>query len=344
MNAILTRLDRFQRRHRSTAFGYGVVKKYGEDRGGYLAALIAYYGFLSLFPLLLLFYTVSSYILPHYPGAQKALTDSVLGEFPVIGPQLRENAGHPLHGSSLALVFGVLGLAWGALGVSQVLQETMYQVWDVPRKIRPNFLTRILKGLLLFALLGVGVAATTVVASLGSVLNWGPFGSVLAAIPAAVVNIAVFYGMFRILSPPHIKGRQLLPGSVMAGIGWQVLQTVGVNLVSHQLRHASQVYGVFGFTLALLSFLYLAGQLTAYSAELNVVKARHLWPRSMLADAADSEAAPPHQQPRPPLPPRPHWSSEPDDRGEADDSDGESRRKLVSLISIRRPDPEHAIP
>ncbi|MDQ1413609.1 MAG: hypothetical protein QOE07_2197 [Acidimicrobiaceae bacterium] len=350
MKNILRRLDGFQKRHRRLALVVGLFKKYGDDRGGYLAALIAYYGFLSLFPLLLLFYTATSYILPHYPEAQRSLTNSVIGEFPVIGPQLRENAGHPLHGSSLALVFGLLGLAWGALGVSQILQETMYQVWDVPRRIRPKFVTRIVKGLLLFGLLGVGVAGTTVVSSLGSVLNWGPFGSVLAALPAAVVNIGVFYCMFRILSPPDIKGGAVLPGAVMAGIGWQVLQTVGVNLVSHQLRHASQVYGVFGFTLALLSFLYLAGQLTVYSAELNVVKARHLWPRSILPEdeaqaarpggreagrAAESPQRPEHRQP-----PRPHWSTESEHH---DETNGDSPRKLVSLIGIRRSDSEASV-
>ncbi len=294
MKQALRRLDRFQQRHRVTAFAVGVVKKYGDNRGGYLAALIAYYGFLSLFPLLLLFYTVSAYVLPHYAGAQKALTASVVGEFPVIGDQLRTNTAHPLHGSAVALVFGVLGLAWGALGVSQVLQETMYEVWDVPRTDRPGFVARVTKGLLMFVLLGLGIAATTVVSSLGTALNWGPFGSLLAALPAALVNIGVFFGMFRLLSPRGVDSDSLVPGAMVAGIGWQVLQTIGVNLVSHQLRHASQVYGVFGFTLALLSFLYLGAQLTVYSAEINVVRVRHLWPRSLLAesDAATTTTGP----------------------------------------------------
>lgn len=283
MKVMLGKIDRFQQQHRATAFAYGVVKKYGADRGGSLSALITYYGFLSLFPLMLLFFTVSSYILPHYPGAQRSLTHSVLGEFPVIGPELKVNKGQPLHGSPVALVVGVLGLAWGALGVSQVLQQTMHDVWEAPAEARPGFVARVTRGMLLFAVLGLGVVATTVVTTLGVVLDWGPFGPVLAAIPAALVNIGVFFLMFRLLSPKDAVSRSLLPGAVMAGVGWQVLQTVGVSLVTHQLRHASQVYGVFGFTLALLSFLYLAAQLTVYAAETNVVRARHLWPRSLLA-------------------------------------------------------------
>jgi YihY family inner membrane protein len=280
---LLHKIDQFQQRHRPLAFFYGVVRKTGDDRGGSMAALIAYYGFLSLFPLLLIFWTVLSYILPHYPGARHDLEHSVIAQFPVVGDQLK-NTDHPLHGSLIALVFGVVGLLWGAMGIAQTLQQVMHDVWNVPEKDRPGFVPRLLRGLLLFAVLGLGIVASTVVTGLGTVLNWGPFGSVLAAIPAALVNIGLFFLVFRVLSPSDIPGKDLVPGAILGGIGWQVLQTVGINLMTHQLRHASQVYGVFGFTLALLSFLSLAATLTVYAAELNVVRARHLWPRSILPE------------------------------------------------------------
>jgi inner membrane protein YhjD len=262
---------------------YGVVKKFGDDRGGSMAALIAYYGFLSLFPLLLIFWTVLSYILPHYPGARADLEHSVIAQFPVIGDQLK-NTDHPLQGSPVALIVGVVGLLWGAMGIAQTMQQVMHDVWNVPEKDRPGFVPRLVRGLLLFVVLGLGIVATTAVTGLGTVFNWGPFGSILAAIPAALVNIGLFFLIFRVLSPTDVPGRDLLPGAIVGGIGWQILQTVGINLMTHQLRHSSQVYGVFGFTLALLSFLSLAATLTVYSAELNVVRARHLWPRSMLAE------------------------------------------------------------
>jgi hypothetical protein len=50
--------DDFQQRHRWLAFPVAVVKKYGEDQGGHRAALLAYYGFFSLFPLLLVAVTL----------------------------------------------------------------------------------------------------------------------------------------------------------------------------------------------------------------------------------------------------------------------------------------------
>jgi inner membrane protein YhjD len=274
------KLDQFQQRHRPSAFVFGVIKKFGDDRGGALAALITYYGFLSLFPLLLVFYTVMAYALSS--SSQHQLRTSVLSQFPVIGPQLLQNTDHPLHGNPLALIVGVLALLWGALGVSQILQHTFQEVGNVPGKDRPGFVTRLMRSVTLFGALGLGIVATTAVSSLGTALDWGPLGSVLAALPALAVNVGLFFVMFRILSPPDVAGRDLLPGVVFAGVGWQVLQTVGINLVSHQLKHTSQVYGVFGLVLAMLSFLYLAAQLTVYAAEINVVRARHLWPRSIV--------------------------------------------------------------
>jgi inner membrane protein YhjD len=277
---LVRKLDRYQQQHRLAAFVFAVIKKFGDDRGGALAALITYYGFLSLFPLLLVFYTVMSYALS--TSAQKALQTSALSQFPVIGPQLLRNTDHPLHGNPLALIVGVLALLWGALGVSQILQHTFQEVWNIPGKRRPGFVTRLIRSVTLFAVLGLGIVATTTVSSLGTALNWGPLGSILAAVPALAVNIGLFFLVFRILSPPDVGGRDVLPGIVFAAVGWQVLQTVGINLVSHQLKHTSQVYGVFGLVLALMSFLYLAAQLTVYAAEINVVRARHLWPRSIV--------------------------------------------------------------
>ncbi len=123
---------------------------------------------------------------------------------------------------------------------------------------------RLARGLSLFGVLGVGVIATTALSSLGAALDWGPFGSVLAALPALAGNVGLFFLVFRVLSPNEVPAHDLLPGVVFAAVGWQILQTVGINLVGHQLRHSSQVYGVFGVTLALLSFICLAAELTVW--------------------------------------------------------------------------------
>jgi uncharacterized BrkB/YihY/UPF0761 family membrane protein len=95
-------------------------------------------------------------------------------------------------------------------------------------------------------------------------------------------DVGLYILAFRVLTPKSIGTRSLVPGAVVAGIGWGILQLVGTYLVAHQLRHSSQIYGYFASILGLIAFLYLAAQITLYAAELNVVRTRHLYPRSIV--------------------------------------------------------------
>lgn len=88
--SITSRLDGYQRRHPKAGFPIAVVYKYFDDQGGYLAALITYYGFLSLIPLLLLMSTILGFVLAGDPQAQHVVLNSALSQFPVIGQQLQE--------------------------------------------------------------------------------------------------------------------------------------------------------------------------------------------------------------------------------------------------------------
>jgi uncharacterized BrkB/YihY/UPF0761 family membrane protein len=128
---------------------------------------------------------------------------------------------------------------------------------------------------------GVGVVISVAVSSLGSIFNWGPAGPVLAALPALAFNMGLFVLSFRILSSGTVGTRQLVPGAVVGGLVWTVLTGVGLSLVTHQVKHASALYGTIGVTLGFIGFLYLVARLTLYAAEWNVVRTRHLYPRSI---------------------------------------------------------------
>src|ERR1700733_12481062 len=150
------RLDAFQRRYRATAFVYAVQKKFSDDRGGYLAALVAYYGFLSLFPLLLASFTVAAYVLA---GDQHTIqtVEQHLGGYPIIGPAVTELAGQHLRGSPLAVIVGVAGLVWGATGLAQAAEHTMNEAWNVPEHDRPGFGPRLARALGWYLVFGLGI-------------------------------------------------------------------------------------------------------------------------------------------------------------------------------------------
>lgn len=280
IKALIGRLDRFQQGHLPLAIGWAVNKKYSDDRGGYLAALVAYYGFLSVFPLMLAFFSIVAFVLPGRDSTIASL-DKHLGSFPVIGASLPQIQHHKLGGSGLAVVLGLLGLLWGATGLVQTLQYTMDEVWSIPRRDRAGFLPRLLTAVEWYVAFGVGAVISVAASSLGAIFNWGPAGPVLAALPALVFNMGLFVLSFRILSNKSVTTRQLVPGALVGGLAWTVLTGVGLSLVTHQVKHASALYGTIGVTLGFIAFLYLVARLTLYAAEWNVVRARHLYPRSI---------------------------------------------------------------
>jgi YihY family inner membrane protein len=277
----LRRLDTFQQRHRPTAFAFAVIKKFGDDRGGSLAALLTYYGFLSLFPLLLLLVTGLGFVLGHNPDLQRRIVDSALSEFPIIGTELRSSV-NALHGSGLALLIGVIGLLWGSLGVSQAAQHAMAEVWNIPGRERPGFFPRLARSFSIIALLASGLVATTALSGVGTATGPAMFWRVLTIAASVGINAVVFFVGYRLLTPTVIETRSLVPGALLAAAGWSLIQTLGGYLVAHQLRQTSEVYGFFAIVLGLIAFLSLGANLTIYAAEVNVVLARRLWPRSIV--------------------------------------------------------------
>lgn len=283
---VTARLDNFQRRHSWLGFPLAVVYKFVDDQGGFLAALITYYGFVSLFPLLLLLVSVLGFTLDGDPALQQALLGSALQQFPIIGPQLQQNVG-AVHGSSLALVLGIVGAVYGGLGVSVAIQLALNRVWAVPRYARPDPVVSRLRGLVLFVLLGAVILTTTalnavgpVVVGLGSEIGTGV--RVGAFLIATAANVAAFLILFRVLTAREVRLGDLIPGAVGAGVAVQLLQTAGALFVSRQLAGVSQIYGVFGLVLGLLAWLYLQSLVVVLCAEINAVRARRLWPRNLL--------------------------------------------------------------
>jgi uncharacterized BrkB/YihY/UPF0761 family membrane protein len=157
----------------------------------------------------------------------------------------------------------------------------MEQVWNIPGPSRPGYLPRLARSLLFLGVLGFGVIVTTLLTSLNSFGNHSPAFIVLAQLLALLANVGLYYLSFRVLTPKGVPSRSLLPGAAVGGAAWTVLQAAGTLLVSH-LKESNSAYGVFGIVLALVAWLYLVVQVTVYAAEVNVVLARHLWPRSIM--------------------------------------------------------------
>jgi membrane protein len=278
--------DEVQQRHRWLAIPMAVVKKFGDDQAGSLAALVAYYAFFSLFPLLLVFVTVLGFVLQGDPGAQRSISNSVLSQFPIIGDQLGNNV-HGLHGHVLTLVIGLITSLLSGLGITNAAQNAFDRVWAVPFKDRPDFVHARLRGLLLLVSLGVLFIAATLASGLVTGGLGGPAAKVAGILISLLLNVALFMSAFRLMTSRAIATRCLWVGVLVAGSAWTVLQLLGGLYIGHVFKHSSATYGVFGLVIALLVWLHLGAQITLYAAEINVVVTRKLWPRSLIGPPSE---------------------------------------------------------
>jgi YihY family inner membrane protein len=277
----IRRVDATQQRHTPTAFVFAVVKKYGDDNGGVLASNLAYSAFVSIFPLLLILTTILGLAAAFNPSVRTDVLNAVAGQVPLIGKTLTGNVTELKRSSVIGLIVGLLGLIWGATGLAQAGLFTMEQVWNLPGPARPGFVPRLGRAGLFLCLLCGGVVATTGLASLSTYLHDGLAFKVPVEVVTAAFNAGMYLGAFRALTPKGVPTRSLLPGAVSGGVLWTVLQVLGTYLVHHFL-HSDSIYGVFATVLGLLAWIYLAVQITVYSAEINVVLSRRLWPRSIV--------------------------------------------------------------
>jgi membrane protein len=310
MNAIqraLRAADRFQQRWPVLAFPVAVWSKFNDDQAGNLAALIAYYGFAALFPLLLVLVTVLNIVLVNNPSLHKDLINSAIAQYPVIGLQVKANLG-TLPGSGLPLVIGIVLLLLGARGVASAMQNALCEVWGIPKEQRPGFPLSQLWAIALMLTIGIGLVATTYLTGLaggvGHVIN-GAAAHVGTVLISLIVNVGMFWLGFRIATAWRVPWRQLRTGAAIAAVCWQVLQLFGGYVIGHQLHRASELYGTFGIVLGLLAWLFLQAEVTLYAAEADVVLANRLWPRSILP-------AEPDQLAEPDQPAEPDEAAEPD--------------------------------
>jgi membrane protein len=275
--------DKLQQRHAWLAMPVAVWKKFGDDHAGNLAALVAYYGFVAIFPLLLALVTVLDIVLKNDSGLRQRVLNAALTQYPVVGPDLEHSIGR-LHETGIALVVGLLGTLFGARGVASALQNALNSAWEIPFERRPRFPWSWLRSFAMVAVIGLGFIVTTSLSTLaggaGRVLT-GAGAQVLAIAVSLALNFGLFWIGFRLGTAPEITWRQLRLGALMSAIVWQVLQTFGGYFLSHQLAHASPLYGTFALVLGLIAWLYLQAELTLYAVEINVVRAYRLWPRSI---------------------------------------------------------------
>jgi len=264
-----------------------VVKKFDDDRANLYVVALAWYGFTAIFPLLLVLMTVLGFV-----GAQ-GLGQGIINtlhEFPVIGSSFNPAQPSALHGNGIGLVIGLLGLLYGAQGVTQTAQQAMDVVWGVPRDQRAGFVPRLGRSVAGLAIIGGAFLLNSLVTTYATGGTTNYLIRVPVLVGLVILNVGLYFASFTVLSAGCENPRSLLPGSIVAAIGFTALITVGTGLMTHQLRSASATYGAFGSVIGIVAFLLLLAKLVLYAAELNPVLARGLYPRALPLGGGPTEA------------------------------------------------------
>lgn len=283
----IAKLDEAQQRKPALGIPIATVKKFSEDRSANLAAMIAFWAFFSIFPLMLATVTLLGYVLPEQDKTR------VLADIAEYIPLLDVSTISGLDGNVLALSIGLASALWSGLAVVRVAEEAFNAVWEVPLVERPKFVEQTRRALLALLTIGTGLIASTMmigfVSGDSAPVDLGPFSVLLAFAAAIVVDIAIFVLAFRLLTDRDLSTRDVLPGAVFAGVCFWLLQSLASVIITRHLSSAESTYGTFATVITMLWWFYLQAQLTLLGAQINVVLKRHYYPRGLL-DAPSTEA------------------------------------------------------
>jgi membrane protein len=269
-----TRSDRVMRwRDQSSRVDLAVmvIEGWMRHRSGASAALIAYYGFVSVFPLLAVMVTVLGWVLQGNEQLQADIVDSALVNLPIIGQQIALDPS-AITGNAVVFVVGLATALWAGTRAFAQAQQAMDDIWDVPRDTRPNIAARRGRSLLAVVVVGASQIMSAAVVTIGfaGVVNTPALSAFALAVAAFAINLLTLVLVLQILSSGQLAWRpQVLPGALMAAVAFTILQFVGTAIVGRAISNASSVYGTFATVIALVSWLSLHATATLLGAELN---------------------------------------------------------------------------
>lgn len=275
------RFDALQQSHPVLSFPIAVIKKYGEDKGGYQAALITYYGFLSLFPAVLIAITLVRWFLQGDSHLRQRVIVGITDYFPLIGKDLQDN----LHGFSqtgLPLLIGFVVLLYGLRGAADVFRHTVNNVWRVPEEDRSGFFPALARSSTIIGIAGLGLLGSAVLSSYATAAQHDVWLRILLLLASAITVFFTFLFATKFALNRTARRRELWAGAATTTIGLVALQNLGGYALSHELKNLNNLYGAFAAVLAFFFWIYVQSQIIVYSMEIITVRALKLWPRILI--------------------------------------------------------------
>lgn len=262
-------------RERSHAFDVFAEMMDGWRRhlSGRNASLLAFFSFLSLFPLMLAAVSILGFVLEDNQDLQRKVIDSAAKEIPVLGEQLAQNT-EAIDGSILALLIGLGGALWASTKAFVGLEGALDDTWEVPVDDRDGLPIQRGKALLGLAIIAVSQVGTFVLAGIVNAAGLHAFSNLAIIGATAVINIAVIAALYRFLTSHSATWSDVWLGAIFAGIVFTGLQHFGTLIVTEFAKSDNQAMGTINTILGLLAWLSLIGITVIMCAELNAARKR----------------------------------------------------------------------
>ena len=261
-------VQRLRDRSSAVDFVFSGIDGFVRHRTGRHAALLAHYGFLSVFPLLAVMTTILGYLLESYASVRQRIVNSVFQNIPFIGQQIKQDPSK-ITGSIVVLVVGLATALWAGTKCFVAAQQAMNDIWEVPETARPNLAHTRLRALLAIAVVGIAQVGSAIVTGIVGISGIAWVSRILLVLAAIAINITVLVAAYRVLTARRLDRDQLVPGAIGAGLAFSVLQVIGTTIVQRAITKASPIYGNYATVIALLSWLSLHAVAALLGVEAN---------------------------------------------------------------------------
>jgi membrane protein len=273
------RLKAWWARVRETA-AWRAWKRYGDHRGNLLAGGVGYFAFFSVFPAVLLAFTIFGFVLRGQPDLLEQVKDSINEMLPGFIKSDKNPGGiidvHAPTKAALSVsgVVAVVGLVLAGTGWLSALRDAIREIFGVEGS-PGNAVVAKLRDLGVLLLLGVAILLSAVVGSVaGAVAGWladlvgleghGWVLTLVALVVGAVLDAAIIMVMLRILAGVDVPWRGLRSAAVFGGIGLTLLKKFGTLLLSGTTHNA--LYAGFALVVGLLVWLNFMSRIILVSA------------------------------------------------------------------------------
>ncbi len=268
------RVMQLRRRHVAIDVIVDTLDGWRRHISGRNASVLAFFGFLSIFPLMLAATTILGFVLEDNKDLQDRIIDGALADIPVLGERLQDDPAS-LTGSWWALIVGLGGALWASTKAFVALQGGLDDIWEVPVDHRDAMPKQRGKALLGLVIIGAAQVGSVALAAIVNVAGLPEIGRIALLLASAAINIVVIAAMFRLLTAATPTWNDVWPGALLAGIAFSVLQYFGTAIVDLLRNNASSTYGPFAVVLGLVTWLSFMAISSLMSAEFNAALVRH---------------------------------------------------------------------